>query len=183
VIDWLEVVAWMGAFVVLHEGVARRFAGNHDKRAVVMILMSMLILILGTCLWFWNARTYHQLAEALRVPTANAQKRLSREQIESLPAAQRRDATIQWARAAFVSGGDLLSVLTEDGRRMPYAPGAADIQARDHQLKLLDEVQSRKDALDFQARLAEREAQRWLASLLVALGTGAIASRSRARPT
>lgn len=180
--DLLEIVIWICGFALVHEGVAQRSRGHPDKRTKFMILTGILILIAGASLWFLNARAYHKLGEALGLPTmVEEQKELSAEKLGALPVPQRREASIRWARAAFVAGGELLSVVTEDGNRVPYSPDSADVKARDRQLKSLHDVRSQRQALTSSESLAHRESERWLASLLIALFTGVVARHSRFR--
>lgn len=181
--DWFEVGAWIVALLLLHEGLALRAQGRCSGFAQKMPFLGVAIVFIGAGLWYWNAQGLQQLASVLQRPPVATKGAVQIEELKKIPLPQRKDLSIRMAKAAFVSGGELVNVVTDEGLWIPYSPNADDVIARDRQLKLISEVDSRRQELITGAQIAEKNSKRWLISLIVAICTGLTAGRLRSRGT
>jgi hypothetical protein len=180
-IDWLELVTWIVALALLHEGLSSIVRGRRAAFSKAAIVSGAVVLLVGAGLWYWNARAFLHLADALRAPPGVVTTPRQAEDLDKLPLPQRRDLSMRLAQAVFVSGGGLPNVATEDGRWAPYSPSASDVEARDQHLKLLAETESRRQDLTASAQFAEKQSMRWLVSLAVAVCIGLAVGRLQER--
>jgi hypothetical protein len=179
--DWLELVTWIVALVLLHEGVSSTVRAHHTVFSKAAAVAGAVVLLVGAGLWYWNSRAFVHLADALRAPPGLVTTPRRPEDLDKLPLPQRRDLSMQLAKAMFVSGGELANVATEDGRWAPYSPSASDVEARDHHLKLLAETESRREDLMVSAQFSEKQSMRWLVSLVIAICIGLAVGRRQKR--
>jgi hypothetical protein len=180
-IDWLELITWIVALALLHEGLSSIVRGSRTAFSKAATGTGAAVLLVGAGLWFWNARAFLHLSEALRAPPGVATTSRQPNDLDKLPFPQRRDLSVQLAKAVFVSGGGLANVATDDGRWVQYSPSASDVEARDQHLKLLAETESRRQGLMASAQFSEKQSMRWLVSLAIAICIGLTVARLRER--
>lgn len=181
--DWFEFGAWVVGLLLLHEGLASRWKTRRRGPIQVVAFVGAAILLIGTGLWYWNAQASQQLADILQAPPVTTKVATQTEEFEKLPLPQRKDFSTRLAKAAFVSGGELADVVNDGGHWTPYSPSAEDIKARDRQVKMISEVNFHRQELIAKAQLSEKHWRRWLMSLIVAVCTGLLTGRLRARFT
>lgn len=168
---WFEVTVWVVALLLLHEGLARRTEARSSGLTKGIPWVGAVILLIGAGFWYWNAQGLQQLANVLQPPPLLPKTAVQTEEFKKLPLLERKDISNRFAKAAFVGGGELVDVVTDEGFWIPYAPSADDIKSRDRLLKMIAEVDSRRQELVTRANIAEEHWQRWLLSLLVAICT------------
>ena len=179
--DWIEVGAWIVAMLLLHEGLALRTQVRRSGLTQVIPFVGAVIIFIGAGLWYWNAQGLQQLANVLQTPPLATKVAVQTEEFKKLPLPQRKELSIRLAKATFVSGGELLDVVADEGLWIPYSPNADDVKARDHQLRMISEVNSRRQELIIEAQIAKKYSKRWLISLIVAICTGLAVGRLRSR--
>ena len=179
--NWLEVGVWVVALLLVHEGLMTKPQAPRNRVTQAMPYVGAGILLVGAGLLHWNAQGARQLANMLQTPPVVTNADVHTEDFAKLPLVQRREFSIQLAKAVFVSGGALVDVVGEEGEWVPYSPSLDDVKAHDHQLGLNSQVTAGRQALMAEARMAENCSMRWIVSLVIAVCTGLAASRLRSR--
>ena len=179
--DWFELGAWVIALLLVHEGLAQRTQVRRNKLIRFSPFMGIFTLFIGAGIWYWSAQGFQQLANVLQVPSVEFNVAMQQESFKKIPLSERKDMSNRLAREAFVSGGKLIDVVTNEGLWIPYLPNADDIKARDQQIKMISEINIRRQDLIASARIAEEHSKRWLISLIIAVCTGLAASSLRRR--
>lgn len=164
--------------LLLHEGLASQSPARARSRAVAVV--GLAIVLAGAALLYWNAQALRKFANVLQTPPITA-RAATQAELEKVPPTERRELSVRLAKAVFVSGGELVDVVTEEGRRAPYSPSKEDLAARDLQLKAITEVNSQRQELMDRAQLTEMYSMRWLISLVIAVCSGLLAGRLRKR--
>lgn len=177
--DAFEFSAGIVGLLLLHEGLASQSPARARSRAVAFV--GLAIVLVGAALLYWNAQSLRKFANVLQTPPITAKAATQAAELEKVPLPERRELSLRLARAVFVSGGELVDVVTEEGRWTPYSPSKEDVAARDRQLKAILEVSSQRQELIDRAQLTEAYSMRWLISLVIAVCSGLLAGRLRRR--
>lgn len=174
-----EFAVGIVGLLLLHEGLASQPSARARSRAVAFV--GLAIVLVGAALLYWNAQALRKFANVLQTPPLAAKAAIQAAELEKVPPTERRELSVRVAKAEFVSGGELLDVVTEDGRLAPYPPSKEDLAARDRQLKAISEVNSRRQELIDRAQLTETASMLWLISLVIAVCSGLSAGHLRRR--
>lgn len=177
--DAFEFAVGIVGLLLLHEGLASQSPARARSRAVALV--GLAIVLAGAALLYWNAQALRKFANVLQTPPITAKAATQAAELEKVPLTERRELSVRLAKAVFVSGGELVDVVTEEGRRAPYSPSREDLAARDRQLKAISEVNSQRQELIDRAQLTETYSMGWLISLVIAVCSGLLAGRLRRR--
>ena len=179
--DLFEVGVWVAALLLVHEGLARRKQVNRSGLAQGIHFIGAVIIFIGAGIWYWNAQGLQQFANVLQRPPVAPQTAVQANEFNKIPLPQRKVMSNQLAKAAYISGGALIDVVSDEGLWIPYSPSADDVKARDSQLKMNSEVDFRRQELIAGAHIAEKHSRHWLLSLIVVFCTGLVAGKHRVK--
>lgn len=177
--DAFEFAVGIVGLLLLHEGLASHSPARARSRTVAFV--GLVVVLVGAALLYWNAQALRNFANVLQTPPITAKAATQAAELEKVPPTERRELSVRLAKAVFVSGGELVDVVTEEGRWAPYSPSKEDLAARDRQLKAISEVNSQRQELIDRAQLTETYSMRWLISLVIAVCSGLLAGRLRRR--
>lgn len=178
-IDWVEIVFWILAITLIHESVAQSAQERYGVLEKKKFSIGVAIVLISAGLWYWNAWSFQKLADTLQIPHLNVQSSLTQGDLEKLPTSESRQKSIQLAKTEFINNGKLLNILNDEGRWVLYSPSVEDANAREQQLKTLEEVNSQRQELNAWAQIANKRSKQWLVSLVVAIFIGLVAKQLR----